>query len=303
VKPRMRTRRQFLKAGLGLCGLMPAVAWAQGPRSLARGVYLVDAGTNVVVLDTDDGFVLVDTGSPGTAEALLVELAAIAPGRDVSTAFNTHYHLENTGGNARMTRAGARVLAHENTRIWMATDVWVPAEDRYREARPGADHPTETFYTDGSMTVGSERIDYGYLIEAHTSGDIFVFFRDSNVLVAGDVASPARDPQLDYFTGAWIGGRGDAMTRLVEMSDSQTVIVPTFGPPVSRAELEAERDVIEQIYERTVDRVRQGETVDDMFAAGVMDGLSRTWDEPYAFLYDVHKGLWAHHNKLAPNVV
>ncbi len=57
------------------------------------------------------------------------------------------------------------------------------------------------------MNAGGERIDYGYLIEAHTSGDIYVFFRDSNVLAVGDVASPARDPELDYFTGAWIGGR------------------------------------------------------------------------------------------------
>ena len=71
------------------------------------------------------------------------------------------------------------------------------------------------------MNAGSERIEYGYLIEAHTSGDIYVFFRDSNVLAVGDVASPARDPELDYFTGAWIGGRVDAMDRLLELSDDE----------------------------------------------------------------------------------
>ena len=86
----------------------------------------------------------------------------------------------------------------------------MPAEDRYRPPRPQAAHPTKTFRADGSMNAGGERIDYGYLIEAHTSGDIYVFFRDSNVLAVGDVASPARDPELDYFTGAWIGGRVDA---------------------------------------------------------------------------------------------
>ena len=67
------------------------------------------------------------------------------------------------------------------------------------------------------MQAGGERIDYGYLIEAHTSGDIYVFFRDSNVLAVGDVAAPARDPELDYLTGAWIGGRADALSRLVEL--------------------------------------------------------------------------------------
>jgi hypothetical protein len=57
------------------------------------------------------------------------------------------------------------------------------------------------------------------------------------------------------------------------------------------------------IYERAVDRVRQGDYVEDMLKAGVMSGLARTWTDPKKFLYDVHKGLWAHHNKLAPNVV
>ena len=79
------------------------------------------------------------------------------------------------------------------------------------------------------MNAGDERVDYGYLIEAHTSGDIYVFFRDSNVLAVGDVASPARDPELDYLTGAWIGGRVDAMNRLLKLCDANTQIVQAPG--------------------------------------------------------------------------
>jgi glyoxylase-like metal-dependent hydrolase (beta-lactamase superfamily II) len=164
-------------------------------------------------------------------------------------------------------------------------------------------HPNKTFRVDGSMSVGGERIEYGYLIEAHTSSDIYVFFRDANVLAVGDVASPARDPELDYFTGAWIGGRVDAMDRLVALCDDKTRIVPGFGPVMSRGELRAERDMMKTIYDRTVDRVREGEYVEDMLKGGVMNGLARTWKDPQKFLYDVHKGLWAHHNKLSPNVV
>jgi hypothetical protein len=72
---------------------------------------------------------------------------------------------------------------------------------------------------------------------------------------------------------------------------------------ISRAELKAERDMMSTIYDRTVDRVRDGDSAEDMLKAGVMNGLSRTFKDPGKFLYDVHKGLWAHHNKLAPNVV
>ena len=154
------------------------------------------------------------------------------------------------------------------------------------------------------MIAGSERIEYGYLIEAHTSGDIYVFFRDSNVLAVGDVASPVRDPELDYLTGAWLGGRVDAMTKLIAMSNDSTRIVPGFGPVMTRAQLQAERDMMNTIYERAVDRVRQGDYVEDMLKkSGVLNGLPRTFRDPQKFLHDVHKGMWAHHNKLNPNVV
>jgi glyoxylase-like metal-dependent hydrolase (beta-lactamase superfamily II) len=185
----------------------------------------------------------------------------------------------------------------------MATPTWVPSEDRYRAPRPLKAQPNKTFRVDGSMTAGSERIDYGYLMEAHTSGDIYVFFRDSNVLGVGDVASPARDPELDYFTGAWIGGRVDAMDRLIALSNATTCIVPGFGPVMTRAQLQAERVMMKTIYDRTVDRVRESDDADDMIKSGVLNGLPRTWKDPRKFLYDVNKGLWAHHNKLSPNVV
>jgi hypothetical protein len=72
---------------------------------------------------------------------------------------------------------------------------------------------------------------------------------------------------------------------------------------MSRAELRAERDMMKTIYDRAVDRVREGDGPEDMIDAGVLKGLPRTWADPHAFLYALSKGLWAHHNKLAPNVV
>ena len=72
---------------------------------------------------------------------------------------------------------------------------------------------------------------------------------------------------------------------------------------MSRADLKIERDVMKTIYDRTVDRVREGDYVEDMLKEGVLNGLARTWKDPHKFLYDLQKGLWAHHNKLSPNVV
>jgi len=305
----MIDRRQLLTGVVG--GLFASLTFPR--RSAAqqighvrlndRLVLVTTGGTNVLTLSTDAGLVLVDSGTPEFSEALMASVRQFAAGKGVKTLFNTHWHQENTGANSALRQAGATIVAHENTRLWMATPTWMPKEDRYRAPRPKDAQPDKTFYADGSMTAGSERIEYGYLIEAHTSGDIYVFLRDSNVIAVGDVASPARDPELDYLTGAWIGGRVDAMDRLLKLSDANTKIVPGFGPVMTRAELQVERDMMKAIYDRTVDRVREGDYVDDMLKAGVMNGLARTWKDPKKFLNDLHKGLWAHHNKLDANVV
>src|SRR5262245_51389358 len=234
----MINRRQFLSSMAG------ALVWQSsgGITKLTDALSLLTGvGTNVLALSTGDGMILVDSGAPQYARSLIAVTAR------VRTVFNTHFHLENTGSNEALGQAGAKILAHESTKEWMATPYWVPREDRYEKARPKAAQPTETFYTSGSLKVGTEQIDYGYLMAAHTSGDIYAVFRDSNVLAVGDVASPVRDPELDYFTGAWIGGRVDAMDQLLKLSDNQTRIVPGYGPVMSRAELKTERDLMSAI--------------------------------------------------------
>ena len=302
-------RRQFLKVGVGgLLGslVLPRRAWPQeaaiAPLNDRLSV-VARARTNVVALSTGDGVIVVDSGTAQYREALMDSLRQLSPGGRINKVFNTHYHPDNTGANELLGQSGATIVAHENTRLWMATPVWVPAEDRYRSPRPQVAQPTETFRINGSMVAGRERVEYGYLIEAHTSGDIYVYFRDSNVLAVGDVLSPVVDPELDYFTGAWLGGRVEALNRLLGLCDANTKIVPGYGPVLNRAYLQIEHDVMKTIYDRAVDRIRQGDDASDMFDAGVMRGLARTWKDQKKFLYDVQKGLWAHHNKLNPNVV
>jgi glyoxylase-like metal-dependent hydrolase (beta-lactamase superfamily II) len=264
-------------------------------RRLTDHLQIVDGGgANVLVFSGNDGLILVDTGAPGTLKT---------PLPNVRVVFNTHYHLDQTGNNEVFGAAGARIIAHDRTRQWMSSDYWLPDQDRYEKARPQAARPTETFLTTGTLKAGGEQIDYGYLTLAHTSGDIYVFFRNANVLAAGDVASPLRDPALDYFTGAWIGGRVDAMDILLALSNEQTRIVPAYGPVMSRAEFKAERDVMEEVRARLWKQVREGDGPQDMLEAGVMKGLGREWKDPYKFLYDAAKGMWAHHNKLDRNVV
>jgi glyoxylase-like metal-dependent hydrolase (beta-lactamase superfamily II) len=272
-------------------------------RRLTDKIALIDAGGSNVVAFSADGGVLVDTGPPKTGDALVAALNGLASNRKVQTVFNTHYHFDHTGNNETLSAAGARIIAHDRTRQWMSTDYWLPDQERFERARPKAAWPTEVFFNTGSMEASGEHIDYGYLLMAHTSGDIYVHFKDSNVLAVGDVASPVNDPELDWITGAWIGGRVDAMDLLLKISNDQTKIVPGAGPVMTRAELKAERDMMEEVRSRLFKDVREGDSARDMLEAGVLKGLPRTWKDPYKFLYAAAKGLWAHHSKLDPNVV
>ncbi len=40
--------------------------------------------------------------------------------------------------------------------------------------------------------------------------------------------------------------------------------------------------MMKTIYERAVDRVREGDDAKDMLEAGVLNGLARTWKDPAA---------------------
>jgi len=254
---------------------------------------------NVIALDTGDGLLLVDSGSTQLAPAVRKSLG----GAKVRTLFNTHYHADQTGGNALFAKAGAEIHAQTITRQWLAADYYVPAEDRWVKAPPKEAVPVVTFRKRGEMKAGAETVEFGYLLEAHTRGDAYVFFRDSNVLVAGDVVSPLRDPVLDWYAGGWLGGRADAMDDLLELVNDQTLVVPAYGKVMTRAELQAERDLIAKLYDTTSNLYHHGNSAKDMMDKNVLKDVGRVFQDPARFLYDVVKGLQAHYTNFGGNVV
>jgi glyoxylase-like metal-dependent hydrolase (beta-lactamase superfamily II) len=260
-------------------------------------------GGNVVALKTSDGAVLVDSGSSVASTPLLGFVETATGGRRVHTLFNTHWHLEQIGGNETLGRAGANIVAHEKTRLRLATAYYVPELDAYRQPLPVQAQPTESFYTTGSTTIGGRRIEYGYLIEAHTDGDAYVYFRDANVVAVGDAIAPHRDIELDWYGGGWLGGRIDSLRHLLEITDARTRFVPSYGDAVGRDAVQAEHDTCKLLYDRFFERIRKGETNEDMLAAGIMEGTGRTWSNPAKFVYAAHKGFWGHNNTLSHDIV
>jgi len=293
-------RRAFLQALAGAAALaVPRPAAAQaGPSATKLGeriTLITGAGNNVIALAGDNGSLLVDAGDAAHAPDVL-KLAG-----PVSTVFNTHYHLESTGGNDTIASAGGKIVAHLNTKLWMTQEIIRDWEGgKVYPPRAKAALPTEAFRaTSGEMTSGGERIEYGLLTQAHTDGDLFVHFKNANVLAVGDAVQPGRLPTLDWFCGGWIGGMQNAQKALLDRADDQTKIVAARGPVMTKADLQANHATIVRIREKLVGLLKKGQGAQDMIDAKAVDEFTDVMPgDATTFLYVAYRGLWAHAREL-----
>ncbi len=306
------SRRDFLKviaaggaAGLSACALVPRRALAHSAAEPLSAKVLSDnvvqitgLGTNAVLVTGPEGALMVDCG-PAERSAELLRFVSKYPGAGrVSVLYNTHWHWDHTGGNERFAKAGARIAAHENTKLWLGADFFSDWEGRRYHPRPKEAWPTQTFYTSGKTTFGKDEVLYGYLPRAHTDGDIYIFLPRQNVLVAGDLVSVGSYPILDYTTGGWIGGMTDASKALLEVVNDKTLIVPGSGPVQGRADLKAQTDMLVTLNDRLKGLMRKGIGVDDLLAQPPTREFDPRWGDPKLFLANAYRGLWGHVREL-----
>jgi cyclase len=305
-----RQRRQFLRATLGMAAA--AAVSPRWPRELSAqassdalsaqpvrdGLEIVGgAGSNAVLLRTTAGAALVDSGSPQSASALKSILDAKLGATPLSLMFNTHWHPAHSGGNETVRGADTTIVAHELTRLWMATEYYVDWEDRTYSPRVAAALPTRTFYASDpqpiAARVGDETIEYGHLPEAHTDGDIYVLFKERNVLAAGGVVTAGSYPVIDHATGGWIGGLVDATKKLIAITDASTLIVPADGPARPRSHLEAQLEMLTVVHERIANLMRKGRSIAEMLEADVTAGFDADWgSNRERFVANIYHGLW-----------
>src|SRR3954452_23715320 len=160
-------RRAMLKGALGgVLGLTlpPLARSAFSQESLtvvpvSEGfVMLTGVGGNILVRTGSTGQVLVDSGAAEFINAVLKRLHGLPGEGRVTTLFNTHWHREQVGGNLAFGRSEATIVAHEKTRARLATDYYLPDEDRYEKALPAAARPTVSFFTGDQSLAGDKRI-------------------------------------------------------------------------------------------------------------------------------------------------
>ena len=266
----------------------PAASKLSDKATLITGV-----GNNVLAFSGDGGSLLVDCGDAAHAQDVL-KVAG-----NVKTVINTHWHPESTGANDAMAKAGAKLVSHINTKLWMTQEIIRDFENKVFPPRAKEAWPTETFYTTAKTTFGGEPIEYGLMPMAHTDGDIYVHFPQSNILVAGDAVQPGRLPMLEWFTGGWIGGMQEAHRTLLRLADDHTKIVPATGPVLTKAEVQANLDILTKVREQLVKLVKQGMGAQNMIdAKALKDFEGQLSGDPEVFLYTAYRGLWAHAREL-----
>jgi cyclase len=303
AQPREFQRREFLSSlAAGAAALsLPRVAFSQASLSaplattkLTDTITLISgAGNNIIALAGSGGSLLVDCGDAAHAQDVLK-----VTGR-VNTVINTHWHLESTGANDAIAKAGAKLVSHVNTQLWMTQEIIHDWEKKVFPPRAKEALPTETFYTTAKTTVGSEPVEYGLMQMAHTDGDIYVHFPLSNVLAVGDAMQPGRLPMLDFPTGGWIGGMQDAHRTILRLANDTTKIVPATGPVMSKAEVQTSLDILTKVREQLVKLMKQGKGAKDMIdVKAVQEFQPQLSGDPDSFLFTAYRGLWAHVREL-----
>lgn len=298
------SRRDVLTGALGSAAVLsiagvPAFAREAAQEitatPLADHILLVTgAGANVVAVRGPDGLLLIDGGLEDRSAALLRFVKKQLDSKRIHTLINTHWHPEQTGSNRRLGADGAKIIAHENTKLWLTRKITVSWREGSYGPLPERARPNETTYTTGSLQVGDETVQYGYMVQAHTDGDLYVYLPKSNILITGGVVSADGWPIVDYETGGWIGGLVGGYNKLIAVANDETRVVPANGPMITRKDLVVHRDMYKTIYERLVKSLTSGLSPEEALALEPAKEFAPQWGDPRQFLTMAFKSMWGH---------
>ena len=107
-----------------------------------------------------------------------------------------------------------------------------------------------------------------------------------------------RYPIMDYSTGGWIGGMIDAIATLLKLANENTRIVPGAGPVQTKADLQAEHDMLVTVKERVQTMIRQGKGLSDVTAEAPTKEFDAKWGKPDLFLSMTFTGMLRHTHEI-----
>jgi cyclase len=238
--------------------------------------WLHGPGGNMVALNGPDGKILVDSSYLGVAPKLKASLDAIG-NAPLKILINTHWHFDHTDGNAPIHQGGAMICAHENTRKRLSTPQDIAGFGLHFDPAPADAWPAQTFKDSLRLFIDGEELELGYIQPAHTDGDIYVRYVNSNVLHMGDVYFSEFYPFIDKSTGGSIDGMIAGATEGIRLADSGTKIVPGHGKVSDKAGLAKYRDMLVAVRDRVQAKKRAGASVEETVASKPTAEFDAEW--------------------------
>ena len=233
-------------------------------------------GGNVIVLNGKDGKLIVDTFTQLAWDRFkkMLDDLSNAP---LKFAVDSHWHWDHTDNNANVHAAGATLIAHENTLKRLSETHDLDVIGLHFDPSPAEALPQKTFKESYQMNFSGEHVALGHLAPAHTDSDIYIHFRNANVLHMGDVFFNGIYSYIDKETNGSIGGMIAGTTKMLAMVDNNTKIIPGHGPLGNKADLRKFRDMLVTARARVQKLKSSGKTLEEAVAAKPLTDLEPVW--------------------------
>jgi len=228
---------------------------------LTDDVHMVSGlGSNVGILKTDRGAVVVDTMTFRSQGAELMGFAEELGGGPVQAIINTHYHLDHTHGNPAFP-AGTRVVSTALTLDYLHHFDW-----EYWEGEAKETLPNETFTDTREIKIGNKTLQLVHPGRGHTGGDLVVLFVEDRVLHTGDLFFNRRYPNIDLEAGGSVREWDATLDRVLALDFDQ--VIPGHGPPSDRDGLLGFQRFIRQLGALGATAAEKGWSVEQAQASG-----------------------------------
>jgi glyoxylase-like metal-dependent hydrolase (beta-lactamase superfamily II) len=256
---------------------------------------------NVAVQVGPEGVLVVNPGPEALAGQVLAEIHKLAGDKRIDILVNTNDAAEHTGANVDIGAGAtpraqrAAVIAHEKTSLRMA-----------QAGLPGPDLPTDTFFRGTrELYFNDEPIEIIHVPAATTDGDVLVFFRKSDVVVAGDVIQDLTYPVVRLDAGGTLNGTIAALNRILGLTiaswraEGGTLVIPNRGRIYDEGDVAEYRDVVTIARDRILDALRKGQSLAEIKAARIIRdydgryGMEKGPASADAFLEAAHRSLSA----------
>jgi glyoxylase-like metal-dependent hydrolase (beta-lactamase superfamily II) len=274
-----------LAAIIALLGLV-AVGYAQrqvaeeklsatAVRGSVHVLYSQRAGNVAVSVGPDGALVIDDHFAPVAPQ--IVTVVKTLTDQPIRYVLNSHWHPDHAGGNEFLGRQGYTIVAHDNVRVRMGKEFYSNFSQKTMPASPPEALPVMTFSENLTFHFNGDTVRVYHAGNAHTDGDALFHFEQANVIHAGDVFVRYGFPFVDLASDGSVAGMIAGCERILEIANSETLIIPGHGQIAREADVEEFRAMLVAARGRVQQALTAGKTADEIVAAKPLADLESRW--------------------------